>query len=300
MSYLWSQKDLWMRVEHDSEDVQDWAVERLLDMYPESEAELLLKIPDLPSKTVNQLLSRGTGEVCPAGLLDIYAQVENPRHKAGVAALLIRHGHDVPVAPGDESLDASRLYHLSDSDHGVEFLLQHYRDDTGSPDALLYALADAVDGVHLVSVLQDEPERKNRRRRFKHLGAAWGCELLDLHRLSTASDAARVLADTLATPPADPEVDALWKREALSELSRDRRRLEAIAEAAAVRVSRLSNPDPIETSFLLACTLAARRDDRCREWVASAVDLDEVWHVLTMRSWRGEPGPRLLDFFAWL
>jgi hypothetical protein len=120
MSYLWSQKDLWMRVEHDSEDVQDWAVERLLDMYPESEAELLLKIPDLPSKTVNRLLSRGTGEVCPAGLLDIYTQVENPQHKAGVAALLIRHGHDVPVAPGDEILDASRLYHLSDSDHGVE------------------------------------------------------------------------------------------------------------------------------------------------------------------------------------
>ena len=102
MSYLWSQKDLWRRVEHDSEDVQDWAVERLLDMYPESEAELLLKIPDLPSKTVNRLLSRGTGEVCPAGLLDIYAQVDNPQHKAGIAALLIRHGHDVPVAPGDE------------------------------------------------------------------------------------------------------------------------------------------------------------------------------------------------------
>jgi hypothetical protein len=30
--------------------------------------------------------------------------------------------------------------------------------------------------------------------------------------------------------------------------------------------------------------------------VASAVDLDDVWHVLTMRAWRGEPGPRLLDF----
>src|SRR5688500_15671834 len=66
----------------------------------ESEAELLLKIPDLPSKTVNRLLSRRTGEACPAGLLDIYAQADNPRHKAGVAALLIRHGHDVPVAPG--------------------------------------------------------------------------------------------------------------------------------------------------------------------------------------------------------
>ena len=47
-------------------------MERLLDMYPESEAELLLKIPDLPPKTVNRLLSRGTGEVYPVGLLDIY------------------------------------------------------------------------------------------------------------------------------------------------------------------------------------------------------------------------------------
>ena len=296
MSYLWSQQDLWARVEHDSEDVQDWAVERLLDMYPESEAQLLLNIPDLPSKTVNRLLSRGTGEVCPAGLLDIYAQVDNPQHKAGVAALLIRHGHDLPVAPGDDLLKEPRLYHLSDSDHGVAFLLQHYRDDTESPDALLYDLADAVDGVHFVSWLQDEPERKQRRRRFKHWGAAWGCALLDLHRVSTASDAARALADTLATSPADPEVEALWKREVLLALSRDRLCLGAIAEAAAVRVSRLSNPDPIETSFLLACTLAARRNDQCRKLVASAVDLDEVWHVLTLHALRGEPGPRLLDF----
>jgi tetratricopeptide (TPR) repeat protein len=200
------------------------------------------------------------------------------------------------VAPGDDLLDKSWLYHLSDSDYGVAFLLQHYRDAAESPEALLYDLADAVDGAHLVSWLQDEPERKKRRRRFKHLGAAWGCDLSDLHRVNTASDAARALADTLATLPADPEVDALWKREALLKLSQDRRCLEAIAEAAAVRVSRLSHPDPVETSFLLACTLAARRDDRCREWVASAVDLDAVWHVLTLRAWRGEPGPGLLTF----
>lgn len=296
MSYLWSQKDLWRRVEHDSEDVRDWAVERLLDMYPESEADLLLKLPALPSKTVNRLLSRATGAVCPAGLLDLYAQVDTPPHKAGIAALLIRHGHDVPVAPDDALLDEPWLYHLSDSDDGVAFLLHHYRDDSESPDALLYDLADTVDGVLLMSGLQDEPERKNRRRRFKQLGAAWGCDLSDLHRVSTASDAARVLADTLATSPADPEIDALWKCEALLALSRDRQRLEAIAEAAAVRVSRLSDPDPIETSFLLACTLAARRDDQCRQWVARAVDLDAVWHVLTLRAWRGEPGPGLLDF----
>jgi hypothetical protein len=210
-------------------------------MYPESEAELLLKIPDLPSMTVNRLLSRGTGEVCPAGLLDIYAQVDNLQHKAGVAARLIRHGHDVPVAPGDALLDESRLYHVSASDHGVEFLLQYYRDDTESPDTLLHDLADAVDGVHLVSWLQDEPEQKKRRRRLKNLGATWGCTLLDLHRVNTASDAAAALADTLATSPADPEVDVLWKREVLLELSRDRLRLEAITEAAALRMSRLSS-----------------------------------------------------------
>jgi len=99
MSYLWSQQDLWARVDHDSEGVQDWAVERLMDMYPESEAELLLKIPDLPPRTVNRMLSRGTGEVWPARLLDIYDQVDNPQHKAGIAARLMRHGHDVPIAP---------------------------------------------------------------------------------------------------------------------------------------------------------------------------------------------------------
>jgi hypothetical protein len=114
--------------------------------------------------------------------------------------------------------------------------------------------------------------------------------------VNTASDAAAALADTLATSPADPEVDVLWKCEVLLELSRDRLRLEAITEAAALRMSRLADPDPLETSFLLACTLAARRDDWCRKLVASAVDLGEVWHVLTMRAWRGEPGARLLDF----
>ncbi|WP_089720797.1 hypothetical protein [Candidatus Entotheonella palauensis] len=253
MSYLWSQQDLWARVEHDAEDIRDWAVERLLDMYPESEADLLLKIPDLPSKTVTRILSRGSGEVCPAGLLDIYAHIDNPRHKAGVAARLICHGHDVPVAPDDELLHEPCLYHLSSSAHGVAFLLQRYRDDIENPDALFYDLANAVDGSHLVSWLQEEPERKQRRRWFKHLETVWGCALLDLHRVSSASGAARALADTLATAPADPEVDALWKREVLSALSQDRLRLEAIAEAAAGRVSRLSDPDPIETSFLLAC-----------------------------------------------
>ncbi len=298
MPYLWRQQDLWARVEHDAEDIRDWAVKRLLDMYPESEADLLLKIPDLPSKTVGHILSRESGDVCPAGLLDIYTQVDNPQHKAGIAARLICHGHDVPLAPDDELLHEPELYQLSSSDHGVAFLLQRYRDDPERPDGLLYYLADAVDGAHLVSWLQDDPERKQRRRWFKQLGAAWGCSLLDLHRVNSASDAARALANTLATAPADPEVDALWKREALSALSQDRLRLEAIAEAAAGRVSRLSDPDPIETSFLLACTLVARRDERYRELVASAVDLDAFWQVLTLRAWRGELGPSLLDFLC--
>ena len=70
------------------------------------------------------------------------------------------------------------MYHLSDSDHGVAFLLQHYRDDTESPDALLYDLADAVDGVHFVSWLQDEPERKQRRRVAR--AVAWRVGCLDL------------------------------------------------------------------------------------------------------------------------
>ena len=296
MSYLWSQQALWTRVEHGAEDIRDWAVDRLLDMYPESESDLLLKIPDLPSKTITHLLSRGTGEVCPVGLLDIYTQVENPRHKASVAARLIRHGHDISVAPDDDLLHQPELYQLSRSDHGVAFILQQYREALKSPEALLYDLADAVDGAHLLSWLQDEPERQQRRSWFKQLEDGWGCTLSDLHRVSSAPDAVRALTETLDTIPADPEVDALWKREVLLVLARDHLRLEAIAEAAAERVPRLSDPDTVETSFLLACTLAARRDQRCRELVTSAVDLDDVWHALTLRVWRSEPGPMLLDF----
>jgi hypothetical protein len=45
MPYLWSREALWSLLKHRSEDVQEWAVSRLLDLYPEAEADLLSVLP---------------------------------------------------------------------------------------------------------------------------------------------------------------------------------------------------------------------------------------------------------------
>ena len=66
MSYIWDRDTLWSLFKHRSAEVREWAVTRLLELYPEVEADLLRTLPHTPPELASTILSRVQGVICPS------------------------------------------------------------------------------------------------------------------------------------------------------------------------------------------------------------------------------------------
>ena len=296
MPYLWSREALWSLLKHRSEDVQEWAVSRLLDLYPEAEADLLRVLPYTTPAVATRILPHIQGHSCPPSLVEFFQRTKQPHLKARAAVLLLRSGYALSMDQlAAVNLDGF-LDSLADTEPGFNFLLQRYRDAPAHGSPLLHALALACGCAEIFGLLEQESRQQDWQEIIDALGNAWGCDLSALRGGRGASEALGVLEQTLHSTHVEGSVDTPWKQELLSALAQDRRRLQAVVKAAGGRISRLRKPALAELAMLLACALALQRDVLCQTLLRGAQEVAELWQALVLRPWRANVGPGLADF----
>jgi tetratricopeptide (TPR) repeat protein len=298
MPYIWDRDTLWSLRQHRSKDVQEWAVMRLLELYPEVEADLLRTLPHTSPELASTILSRVRGVACPSEVYTFLQRAPTPFLKARAAALLVRAGHEIPASQLAAVNLSSVLALLADTAFGVDFLVQRYGDTDTEDETLLHALSLACGSTEIMMLLAEASGKKDRRTVLESLGSAWGCDLSDLRDVQQAPEAADILQHTLAVLPDDTSTLVPWQQELLQALAQDRQRLAAIAAAAKIHLSRRSELSPTDTVFLLSCVLALRRDSRCQQLLLEASDVAAVWPAMVLRPWHTDVGPGLVHFFG--
>jgi tetratricopeptide (TPR) repeat protein len=289
---------LWSLLKHRSEDVRDWALTRLLDLYPEAQADLLQTLPQATSEAASSILSRFQGVECPPELHTFFQRTTVPFLKARAAALLIRAGHELPAQQLAAVNLSPVLDLLADTAPGFDFLLQRYRSTDTEEESLVHAMSLACGSAEIMTLLHDESGKKARRKVLQALGDAWGCDLSDLRNVRYGHEAVQALEQALAVMPEASPAPAPWQQELCHALAHDRQRLAAFAEAAHVHLSRAAASAPADIDLLLSCTLALRRDACCRRLLLGARDMTEVWHALVLRPWHAAVGPDVVNFLG--
>lgn len=298
MSYILPRDTLWSLLTHRSQEVREWALTRLHDLYPEAEADLLHTLPHATPEVASSILSRFRSVACPPELHTFFQRTSAPLLKARAAALLIRAGHALP-APQLATVNLSHVLDLlADTASGFDFLLQRY-DNARSQDApLLEALSQACGSAEILALLHDASGKKDRRSVLDALGAAWGCDLSDLRNIRQAHEACKTLEQALAALPAMAPPATLWQEELCNALAGDRQRLAAISEMTKTHLPQVAEASPADADFLVSCTLALRRDARCQRLLLEAQDSVTVWQAIVLRPWRAEVGAGLVHFFS--
>jgi len=90
---MWDRDTLWSLLQHHDEEIQDWAVARLLALYPEATADLGELLPRVSASMASMIVMHTQGETFPPCLQAAWHTSTNPYLRARVAALLLRAGH---------------------------------------------------------------------------------------------------------------------------------------------------------------------------------------------------------------
>lgn len=234
MELIWSREALESLLEHPSQNVQRWAVGRVLDLYPDLSDRVIALLPSASGSTASFILD----SLCdhhvhitdPGPLLETIETFDRQDIGAASTALLLRSGHTPPgYDPGTVELGSSASI-LTDTEAGFNHLLQLYHRSEEDNSSVLHALSQACGFDEVFDELADAEEEKNIREILEYRGDVWGCDLSDLEGVLEDGTALDILDGALTrTVPTDGEP---WKRGILAELEEDRTRIESIRDVA--------------------------------------------------------------------
>lgn len=294
MRFIWTPEVLEGLLEHPSEDVQKWAISRILDLYPDLSERIIGLLPSVPARTASFILillcDLRLSIVEPRPLLEMIRRFDRPDIKAASTALLLRSGH-TGFGCDPEAVDLSAYAAvLADTESGFDYLLQLYRGAGEINRSVLYALSQACSLADILDAVADAEDDKEMSERFESFGKAWECDLSDVEGSFRHGEVRATLDRALKRPVS---VDgARWKRALLSELEHDRMRLKSIRDIARVRAA----PASEEQRFLLSCLLGLRRNEACQKRIVDAHNVAQLWAALIGKPWRGIPRHALGEF----
>ncbi len=296
MPYIWDRETLWSLLQHRDEEIQDWAVSRLLALYPEATADLVELLPRVSSSMASIILMHTQGEMSPPSLQTAWHTSANPYLKARVAALLLRAGHTLTADQRASVEQGNVLDLLADTEPGFAFLLSRYREAPHEAGRLLQPLALACGSADIFVRLEEDTRKKDWRGLLDELEGAWGYSLSAYRGVRRAREALRVLEQTLRTVPLEETIAGQWQQELHAALAQGRQRLAAVAAAASSRLARFPDLALAEVALILSCALALQRDVHCWTLLRGASDIPTVWQGITLRPWRAEAGQGFKDF----
>ncbi|MBT9148964.1 MAG: SEC-C metal-binding domain-containing protein [Dehalococcoidia bacterium] len=296
MTFIWAPEALENLLLHRSADVQQWAIRRALDLYPDILCDQVIGLIPFASAEISSLILRRLAKLDliitnPDPLVELARGDTRPDLKALAGAILLRSGH--ALLPSEiESVSATLYAHIVGStERGFDLLLRVYGESDADNKSILDGIAHACNFADLPRDLARAEGEEGIKERINCFGKVWGCDIPRLERLSQPEEVQSAMEQALAwVVPAD---NTQWKQGLLAELEQDRARLAALWHIAWERVSRWSTE---ERRLLLACILCLRRNETCWRRFIEAQDVAGLWRALVMKPWRGVPGQALQGF----
>ncbi|MBI4329866.1 MAG: SEC-C domain-containing protein [Chloroflexi bacterium] len=295
MPFIWSRDALELLLDHPSEDVRQWAIVRIAELYPDTAGRLLSLAPSLSADCALLILYElGKLEIPisqPEPLLNAFHSFPQATVRELAGALLLSYGHDLPPDAIKPVAVSPFARVVSTTGPGFERALRLYQTSDQDNEHLLVGMAVACNFAGIFLAVQNDGTAKELSRTRKVMEKAWGCRLPALEHFSKPSQVLPTLDEALAGTIPDDATP--WKKELLAELEQDRQRLAAMRRIAGERSSRWSEH---EVAFFRAAIPCLRRNRVCAERIAQAGDAAGLWKALLMKPWRGVPGPGLLEF----
>ena len=295
MSFIWSPEALKNFLEHPSTEVQRWAIDKALKLYPDmlcnTVVELLYTVPTKTSWTILRGLAERDMPITNFGpLVEVIQGSAEEEVKALAGAILLRSGY--ALLPSDVELTSAKIHAdiVGLTERGFGLVLEAYRVSGSDNRAILNGIALVCSFADLVRDLARAEDQNEIKKRIDYFRQLWECDIPQLEKLQPV-EVLSVLDQALAKQPLKDSTS--WKRGLLAELEYDAARLGALRQIAVERVHKWSSE---EKGFLLACILCLLRNETCQDRLVKAKDVSGFWTAVVMKPWRGVPGEALRDF----
>ncbi len=289
MTFIWSPDAIENCFQHQSTEVQRWAIDRALELYPNQLCDRVLVLLTSAPANISRLILRRLSELdLPITNLEPLVEVTRAdaekEHKALAGAILLRSGY--ALLPKEIESASTTLYAdvVGSTEQGFDLILQTYRDFSGENKSILSDIAYICNFADLHRDLANAETEKGIKESVDCFRQVWECNIPHLEQLSQPEEVLSALDQALAK--AVPTESTPWKRGLLAELEHDRTRLRALRQIAGERASRWSME---ERRFLLACILCLWRNEACRGRLIQAIGVAELWRALVMKPWRCVP-----------
>jgi len=293
MGLIWSPEALEPLLQHRSEDVQDWAIRKSLELYPAilgNQVIGLLRdtLPGTSYAILRRLAQMDSPVTDLAPLVELVHREGEAELEAVAGAILLRSGYS--LLPREIELAACTDYAhvVGTTDQGFDLVLRAFHDAHTIDDSVLHGLANVCNFADLFDDLARAQGRKQVRTRAEYFRRIW--EVGYPSRLQLIHPGELLLAWGLALENLPMSDSTPWKRGLLAELDHDRARL-----ASLYGMTKESAPhwSPEESRFYLACLLCLERNEACRTRLIVASDMAGLWGAIVMKPWRGVPGQGL-------